>query len=260
MERIFYVLVLLGALTTCAEAQTVDYDKIVVPADVKAKTFEDYLVQQSYNNYASTRVLTGNVAIADLAVRRAKWAWLDHINANVNFSSQQDSIFGRFGGGTAPNPATGEAGDPRYLRPGYNYGLAVNLGGLINNKKEVDIARQKRLIASAKLDERKHELRAMVLDRLEQYDNAREILRIRRQAQIDAETNNALVQSLFEQGKAQFEDVAQASEVYHRAVESTALAKSDVRRARYGVEELAGQPWSELEPVRTRMSVEGRGR
>ena len=257
MMRIL-TLLLWVMLAATAGAQSVDFDKVVLPAGTTANSFEDYLVQQAYQNYASTRILTGNLAIADLKVSRAKTGWLDHINANLNFSSQQDSIFGRFGNGVAPDPDNGIAGDNRFLRPGYNYGVAVNLGGLINNKKEVNVARQERLIAEAKLDERKLELRAVVLDRLEQFDNAKAVLRIRRQAEIDAETNNSLVQSLFERGKAQFEDVAQASEVYHRAVEATAIAESMVRRARYSLEEMVGTPWAEVEPVRKRMSVQRR--
>jgi len=98
----------------------------------------------------------------------------------------------------------------------------------------------------------------IVLDRLEQFDNARELLTIRRNAEIDAETNYTLVQSLYDQGKAQFEDLAQASEVYFRAVEATSIAKSRVTRSRIALEEMVGEPYATLEETRKKMSVRRR--
>jgi len=234
---------------------TPDYDRVVPPAGTRTKTFPDYLVQRAWQAQGNTRALTAQQAIADLEIGRQRLAWLDHINGNINFSSQQDSVFGRFGGGDPRNPVNGELNDPIFLRPGFNYGVSFNFGGLILNKRTVRIAEQKRVIADARVDQEKLLVRAEVIARLEGYDNSREILRIRRQAEIDAETNYRLVQSLVERGKAQFEDLAQASEVYHRSVEATAEAESNVRLRQYALEEMTGEPWAESQTVRERMEV-----
>ncbi len=251
---IVFTLAYLG-LTFGAAAQ-VDYDLVVPPEGAYAKTFPDYLVQRAWQNQGRTRALNAEAAIADLEVKQARWGWLDHINANLNFSSQQDSIYGRFGAGSPPDPGSGNPGDPLYVRPGFNYGLSLNLGGVLLNKQEVRLAEQQRIIAGSKIDQEKLQLRAIVVTRLETYDNARSVLRIRRQAEIDAETNYKLVQSLVEQGKAQFEDLAQASEVYHRSVEATAIAESRVRQARYALEEMTGETWDLAQVVRDRMEVD----
>ena len=250
---LLWVLVGLAAAAVPLSAQTVEFDRIVPPASATPRTFEDFLVQQAYLNNVGNAALQAEVAVADLEIRRAKLGWLEQVNGNVNFSSLQDSVYGRFGLGSAPNPDAGIAGDPRFVRPGFNYGLSFNVGGIVNNRKRVRIAEQKKLVAEARRDQEKLALRGLVLSRLERFDNARDVLRIRRLGEIDAETNYTLVRSLFEQGKAQFEDLAQASEVYHRAVEAVAVAESQVQLARIGLEEAVGAPWDRLRAVRERM-------
>ncbi len=242
MRLHFYILLLSSALlcTNALAQSTIDYDDIVAPADSKTKTFEDYLVQLAWNNNASTQILDANVEIAELEKKAAKRSWMDQINANVNFNSIRDTV--------------GFVGE-QFLSPGFNYGLSVNAGGLLNNKLRVRLADQMKMIAEAEQNQEKLQFRALVLDRLEQFDNAKELLSIRRNAEIDAETNYTLVQSLYDQGKAQFEDLAQASEVYFRAVEATSLAKSRVVRTRLGLEEMTGVPYETLEETRTKMSV-----
>ena len=242
MRLHFYILLLASALMcTGAMAQaTIDYDDIIAPADKKPKSFEEYVVQLAWFNNASTQILDANVEIAGLEKQAAKRSWMDQINANVNFNSQRDTF---------------NFVNNRFTGPGFNYGLSVNAGGLLNNKLRVRLADQMKTIAEAEKNQDKLQFRAMVLDRLEQFDNSRELLTIRRNAEIDAETNYTLVQSLYDQGKAQFEDLAQASEVYFRAVESTSLAKSRVVRTRLGLEEVVGEPYEKLKEKREKMSV-----
>lgn len=244
MKYVFLFLALLVSAVPSALGQTVDFDAIVPPAGTDPATFGDYLVQVAYLNNPSNDALAAEVAIADVEIRRAKLGWLDQINANVNFTSQQQEYEGFFG--------LGNANSPTYLGPGLNYGVSANIGGIVNNGKNVTIAQQEKRIAEAELDQEKLQLRAAVLTRLEQYDAAREVLRIRRQSEIDAETNYTLVRNLFEQNKAQFEDLAAAGDIYNRAVEATAVAESRVRIARYAIEELVGEPWNALLVVRRR--------
>ena len=66
------------------------------------------------------------------------------------------------------------------------------------------------------------------------------------------------MKALYEQGKAQFEDLAQASEVYYRAVESTAEGQSLVRRARIQLEGIVGVPMVTIDEARVRYRVQGR--
>lgn len=220
-----------------------DFDNVVAPPSAPTLTFEDYIVQRAWYNNGSTQVLNANVEIAKLGKKAAKRSWIDQINANINLNSQREEI--AFIGN-------------QFLAPGFNYGVSLNAGGLINNKLRVRQAEQDFIVAEAEQNQGKLEFRALVLDRLEQFDNAQELLTIRRNAEIDAETNYTLVQSLYDQGKAQFEDLARASEVYFRAVEATSIAKSTTVRARLALEEVVGSPYEELEEQRRKMSVRKR--
>lgn len=248
MKHVLPILLALSGLSGVATAQLVDFDAVVPPAGTEPETFGDYLVQQAYLNNPSNDALAAEVAIADVEIRRAKLGWLDQINANVNFTSQQQEYEGFFG--------LGNQNSPTYLGPGLNYGVSANIGGIVNNGKNVTIAEQQRRIAEAERQQEKLQLRAVVLTRLEQYDAAREVLRIRRQSEIDAETNYTLVRNLFEQNKAQFEDLAAAGDIYNRAVEATAIAESRVRVARYAIEEIVGEPWNALLIVRRRYETQ----
>ena len=226
-------------------AQASDFDRVVAPAGQSVNTLGDYLVQQAWVNEPRKRDLEAQIAVADARIDLQRRGWLDQINANVNFSSLRDTlnVFGvsRFG-----------RNDNQYLAPGVNYGVAVNIGGLVNNKRRTAVARAERDVAAAKLDLPKPELRLAVLAALQEATNTRELLRIRRRAEVDAETNYQLVRSLYDQGKAQFQDLAQASEVYFRAVESTSVAKNNQLAAQLELESLTGLSAAEIDEARRR--------
>ena len=231
------------------QAQQVDYDLLVLrPSDIPTN-FQDYIVQVAWVNNAFTNELAADVLIADENITLARRSWLDQLNANINFSSLSDtlSFFGR--------TQFGEQGN-QFLAPGFNYGVAFNLGGIINRKMRVRVAEQEKVIAETRISQEKLEFRGRVLDRLALYDAARELLRLRRQAELDAETNYTLVQSLYEQNKAKFEDLAAASDVYYRTVEATADARTRVRRTAIDLEAIVGVPIELLEEQRQRFALE----
>lgn len=228
-------------------AQTVNYAQVVPPAGSLPRTFADYLVQLAWQNNAMTEELGAEIAISDIEIKQARRSWLDQINGNVNFSSRRDTLafFGQNEFGSNNN---------QFLFPGYNYGISLNLGGLINTGQRVRVAEQERRIAGARENQERTQLRAVVLARLEAYENAFKILAIRRSAQVDADANRSYVQSLFDQGQAQFEDLGAASDSYNRASENTALAESQVVLARIALEEAVSVPLDQVLGQRSRFS------
>ncbi len=233
---------LLVVITTGAFAQQMDLDRVVPPLESNPRTFEDYLVQQAWSNDPERRELEGEVAVADAQTVLAQRSWMEQIGANVGFSSRRDTI--QF-----------LEGRNQYLFPGYNYGLSMNIGALTNNKSRVRLAEARALVARTKVDRAKPEVRGEIALALEAVETTRELLRIRRRAEVDAETNYTLVQSLYEQGKAQFEDLAQASEVFFQAVTSTAVAKSNQTRAQLELQTLTGLTLQQIEEARRRYAV-----
>ena len=234
---------LLGVID--AGAQTTEFERVVPSADASVRDLPNYLVQQAWLNDPLRRELEAKVSAEDARILLARRGWIDQVNFNLNFSSIRDTLnlFGvsQFG-----------RNNDRYLAPGLNYGVSFNLGGFLNNKRRVAVAKAVREIAVTQLDGPKPELRLAVLTALQEAENARELLRLRRRAEVDAETNYTLVRSLYDQGKAQFEDLAQASEVYFRAVESTAVAKNNQINTQHELEVLTGLDYVGIEEARRR--------
>ena len=222
------------------EAQTVDLQRVVPPVDAIPRTFEDYLVQQAWANAPLRRELETQVQRGGERVSLARRSWMDQFNFNVNFASQRQTF---------------DFAQNQYLFPGFNFGVALPLGAFTNNRGRVKVAESEAVLAKARLDGELPDVREAIMLALEEIETARELLRIRRRAEVDSETNNNLVKSLYEQGKAQFEDVAQASEVYYQSSAATVTAKSNLDRAQIRLQTLTGLTQDEIETARRRFAI-----
>ena len=236
----FGLAVALSLTSGAAAAQQMDIDRVVPPLESNPKTLEDYLVQQAWLNTLERRELEAEVAFADAETQLARRSWTNQVGANVNVATQQQEY---------------QAFGQQYLAPGLNFGASINLGAVVNNKARVRLAETKADIARARIESVKPTVRGDVALALEAIETTRELLRIRRRAEVDAETNYTLVQSLYEQGKAQFEDLAQASQVFFDAVTATAVAKSDQARAQIELQTLTGLTIQQIEEARRRYAV-----
>ena len=221
-------------------AQTIDFNRVVPPLEASPKELADYFVQQAWANAPTRRVLETTIVNGNEKTAMARRSWMDQVGFNLNFASQRQTY---------------EFIGDQWLAPGANFGASVNLGAIVNNKSKTRVAENEALIARAKLDEQLPLVREEVMMTLEQIETARELLRIRRRAEVDSETNNNLVKSLYEQGKAQFQDVAQASEVYYQSVAATAVAKSNLEMAQITLRRLTGLTQDQIEEARRRFAV-----
>lgn len=226
-----------GAAVT---AQTIDLNRVVPPLEANPLTLADYLVQQAWANAPTRRVLETTIDAEDQEIELARRSWMDQFNFNINFASQRQ-VF--------------DFAQNQYLFPGFNFGAALNLGSFVNNKARVRLAQNAAILARAELDEQLPEVRQEVMIALETIETARELLRIQRRAEVDAETNNNLVKSLYEQGKAQFQDVAQASQVYYQAVAATVVAKNNLEVAQIELRTLTGLTQEQIEDARRKYAV-----
>ena len=224
-----------------ASAQSVDLQRVVPPLEASPRTLADYLVQQAWANAPLRRELETQIERGSERVTLARRSWMDQTNFNVNFASQRQTF---------------DAFNQQYLFPGFNFGVAMPLGTITNNKGRVRVAETEAVLAKARLDRELPGVREDVMLALENIETARELLRIRRRAEVDAETNNNLVQSLYEQGKAQFEDVAQASEVYYQSSAATVTARSNLDRAQIRLQTLTGLTQAQIETARRRFAVQ----
>lgn len=237
IQKIMLSLFLAWSCVVAVSAQQPTYEDLTSKKSIRTRSFGDYLVTRALMNNGNYLAQQEKVKVSETDVRLAKTRWTERINFNVGVGGVQDTFL--------------RIQQRIYSGPAFNVGVSLNLGGFVNNGKGVTKARHKKKVTEHQLKASNDELKGLVLTSLEKYNNAREILKIRRQAQIDNETNYTLVQSLFERGKATFEDLAQASEVYHNSVEAVASAESKVRLAEIEIEEIVGEPWENLVVARS---------
>jgi hypothetical protein len=81
--NIIRFLTFLTFLPLTAQAQSIDYNKIILPDRVVTKNFEERLVQLAWKNHPSNRVVDQNVEIAQKEKAVARWRWLDDIYATA---------------------------------------------------------------------------------------------------------------------------------------------------------------------------------
>src|SRR6267142_2066693 len=104
------------ALPMTVPAQSIDYNKIVLPDRIVPNSFEERLVQLAWKNHPSNRVVDQNVEIAHKEKVVARWQWLDNIYANGNLNEYT----------LHPNP-----GAINVYYPRYNFGVRVTLGNFV---------------------------------------------------------------------------------------------------------------------------------
>ena len=82
MKRLALYLFLL--IPPYAFAQSVDYNKIIVPDQVPSISFEERLVQLAWKNHPSNKVAIQKVEMAQAVKARTSWSWLDKFDVVAN--------------------------------------------------------------------------------------------------------------------------------------------------------------------------------
>jgi len=225
-------LILIPFLST---AQQVDFNKVVVPTDYRAKTFEDYLVQLAWINSPENRVLNYEVAIAEEERKIQRWEWTKDLSAQFNYNEAHfvNDFF----------PAPSDDTDPlvqSLIFPRFNFGARIDLGTILNFDNEKQIKKLKVLIAESNVDQQKLMVRAQVLEQYSAYLNAEEMLNIRVQAEEDSRENYHLASTMFKAGEAKFEEFSSAATSYFSAKENTLNAMQEKMVAKIKLEEQIG--------------------
>jgi outer membrane protein TolC len=235
-----YLVGILLLLISPSFAQLVDFDRVVTPAEFKAKTFEDYLIQLAWNNSPEGRVLNLEVAIAKEEQKIQKVEWTKDLTAQFNYN-EAHFITDFF-------PPEVDNSDPlvqSLIFPRFNFGAQFNLGTILNYKNEKQIAKLKTEIAETNINAEKLQLRAKVLESYEEHLTANETTTLRLQAQEDASQAYELAKALFKRGEAKLEEYTAAAESYFSARESTLESRSKAQIARIKLEELIGVSFEE---------------
>jgi Outer membrane protein len=231
---------MLFCLVQGIQAQKVDFDKVVIPVDYRAKTFPEFLVQLAWMNNPKNDVLERKVDIAKEELKIKKKDWTDDFDAIFNYNEAhfiQDFF---------PNVSD----DPivqSLIYPRFNFGARISLGTLLNHSKEKKIARLEVKVTELERDQEKLQIRADVLERYEEYLLAKEIRLTREQAEEETFQTYQLINARFKKGDADLDEVNKASTTYFNAKESTITAKSDIKVTIIKIEELIGISFADAE-------------
>ncbi len=235
-------------------SQTVDFDKIIVPTEYRAKTFEEYLVQLAWMNNPENEVLNYEVAIAQEEKKIQKWEWTKDLSAQFNYN-EAHFVDDFFPPDTEENPLV-----QSLIFPRFNFSARIDLGTLINFDNEKQIKELKILIAEANLDQKKLQVRAQVLEQYETLLNTEDVLNIRIQAEEDSRENYQLASTLFKAGEAKFEEFTSAATSYFSAKEKTLDAMKEKELTRIKLEELIGMTMAQARktgPKETQRDTDG---
>ena len=227
-------------LTLALSAQMTDYNQIVPGTDTRPKTFEDYLVQLAWNNNPVGKALQNQQTISNLETDLTKRDWMKKasVQLNLNEISLSNIIY--------PDNELFVA------LPIWNLTASLDMDLLFNRKKKIQISKQKEEIAQQNVNALKLQTRAAVLDAYNDYLLTIDILKVRTEAEQFSFQTRSLVTELFEQNKAEFEDVSRAAEAYAKAREAVLEAEVGIRKAKIALEELIGIPYEEAERLGAR--------
>ena len=194
-------------------SQKVDFNQVVIPVESRARTFPEWLVQLAWMNNPANDVLARKIDIAKEDVKIQKFEWANDFDALFNYNEAhfiKDFV----------DP---EGRDPiieSLIYPRFNFGARISLGTLLNHGNEKKKAEIDVTIAELEHNQEKLAIRAQVLERYEKYLLAKAILITRKQAEEDSYQTYELVNELFKNGQAEYDEVNAASTAYFNSKES----------------------------------------
>ncbi len=216
--------------------QTVDFNRVIVPPEYKAKTFKEYLVQLAWQNSPENRVFKYEIDIAKEEEKIQRWEWTKGLSALFNYNEAH------FINDFFPPPVE-EGEDPlvqSLVFPRFNLSAQIDLGTILSHDNEKQIKKLKTKIAESNLNQQKLIIRAKVLEQYEVYLQADDVLQLRVQAETDASQAYQLATALFKAGEAKLEDFTSSAVSFFTAKEATLDARTEVELARIKLEELIG--------------------
>jgi outer membrane protein TolC len=231
MKRIALYLFILVPM--CSFAQSVDYNKIIVPDQVPSISFEERLVQLAWKNHPTNKAAMQKVEMAQSLKTKASWAWLDnfYIMANMN----------EFTGSTDVD----EWG--RAFYPKYNLGVKLPIGTFIHTPLNSHAAKDQVLINEFEVNARKLAVRRDVLQAVEKLRERFKIIKLRERIKEDYLLMFQDAEKKFKEGKITLEFYRGTIQSYSLQEEEIIQAQSLFNQERLALEELVGVELKDVE-------------
>lgn len=229
-SKALYLLILLPAYSF---AQSVDYNKIIVPDQVQSISFEERLVQLAWKNHPTNKVALQKVEMAQALKAKASWAWLDNffVQANVN----------EFTGNTEFD------GWGRAFYPKYNLGVKLPIGTFIHTPLNAHAAKDQVLINEFEVNAKKLTVRRDVMQGIEKLRERFKIIKLRERIKEDYLLMFQDAEQKFKEGKITLEFYRGTIQAYSLQEEEIIQAQSLFNQERLALEELVGVELKDVE-------------
>lgn len=218
---------------TCIQVhgQTVDYNRIILPNDVKYPSLEERLVQLAWANHPENKIFQNEVESSAYKIVDKKAAWLEKIliqgNLNEFTLAGSDDVRSQF-------------------FPRYNFGISIPLGIFVQIPQEVKIAKKEYESAIESVNARKLYIRSETLKRYQNYQRLKETFDIQSQMTQDVENQLSLTESKFKSGEETFENYSKVLEKLNHQKMNLLNTKYDLNLAIIELEELIGLKLEEV--------------
>lgn len=222
---------LISALCICATlalAQTVDYNKVILPEKAADITFEERLLQIAWKNGPLSKEAVLKAEIANYETKAATWSWLNDISAVGNLNE------------FTLNPNDPVQSQRAQFFPRYNFGLRVSLGTFFLTPLKAKEARTKELVQVYEIDRRKLELREEVMGLVQRLVEQYLVLKLRSRLSEDLLIMYQESEKKFSAGQISIDQYRAASQAYYIREETVILAKSQFNQRKLELEGLVG--------------------
>jgi outer membrane protein TolC len=218
---------LLGILALqTALAQQVDYNKIILPSNVRSEDFGEKLVQLAWQNLPSNAVLENNKEIAELRSKLANWSWLNQIAVRGNLNE------------FSVDPESSPTGVN--LFPRYNIGVTIPLGIFVSEPIEARVAKKLSLNSALQINQQKLNVRKLVLVAYQNFLMYEEILKVKNDLLEDEYANMLAVEQKFQRGEITIDQYKSVTRAYNLEVEEKIKANNQLQNSKLELESLIG--------------------
>lgn len=213
-------------------AQQTDFDAVILPVDMKARDFSEYLVQLAWLNQPESAIAQDEVKVAQDEAKNTRKEWMRDVQATFNLNEANLQGVDSFG---------------NVFFPRYNFGVSLNLFNILSQGTKNKVSKREIRIAEHKVNQRKLEIRAETLVRYAAFKLAKEILKTRTLAEQEIYANFVLIQQLYKTDEKTFEEYITASSAYYQSQEGRLKAETEVQLAKFRLEEMIGLKWDQVQ-------------
>lgn len=221
--------VALITITLTSFAQSIDYNRIILPGNSKDIELSEKLVQLAWQNHPNNNSQKEEVKISEMNLKLSRRRWLNNFRFGANLN--EFNI----------DPSS-DLGNRSLFFPRYNFSLTFPLGDLFMNPLENKQNQILVQVSENELNAAKLLVRRNVLQAFNDYLLLEEIYKIQRLAMDNAETNHAIVEESFEQGEETYERYNTSFNNLNQRKITILQAERDYKNAKLTLEEMIGVP------------------